>query len=245
MNDLNIPERAAFKPFTRVIGAPPGWPWDQARAARLEARHTSPVSGDDINIVVRRLKPWMLGEPGKFVAIYLRGVDQRQGLKFDIEVQGQRIAVELPSRQQKTQQSLHRAWILGLGAVTAVSFALMGTMTMQRRVAEAERLTVLETQVKRRAREAEGVARAKADAAALAALDLENRTISQALADLNTLSLKRDPAVRLEAYLWNKGYWAVEARGEAPPVADAGLQRAPKPVRKGVWLWVAGPGDRP
>ncbi len=186
-----------------------------------------------------------MGEPGKFVAVYLRGVDQRQGLKFDIEIQGQHLTIDLPSKQQQAAQSIQRAWYLGLGAAILIALFLMGSLTLQRRAAEADRITELETLVKHRAHEADGIARAKGDAEALARLGLDNRTLDQALADLKDLSLNRDPAVRVDAFYWNKGYWAVEARGVGAPISDAtvALQRSDKPVRKGVWLWVSARED--
>ena len=244
MNDLTT-ERGSFKPFTRLVTAPPSWPWDQARAARLEAQHTSPVSGDDVSIVVRRLKPWALGQDGKFVAIYLRGVDIRQGLKFDIDIQGQRLTVDMPSPGQKTAQTQERAWYIGLAGGAIACVLLMGVITVQRRGAEADHLADIENQLQRKAHEAEGVARAKGDAQALAELGLGNRSLDRALSDLKQLSLKHDPATRIDAFYWNKGYWAVEARGTAAPIKDATvpLQRSAKPVRKDVWLWVSAQED--
>ena len=244
MNDLTT-ERGTFKPFTRLVTAPPSWPWDQTRAARLEAQHTSPVSGDDVSIVVRRLKPWALGQDGKFVAIYLRGMDIRQGLKFDIEIQGQRLSVDMPSPGQKAAQANERLWRIGLAGGAIACVLLMGVMTLQRRGAEADRLAEVENQLQRKAREAEGVARAKGDAAALAELGLGNRSLDQALTDLKQLSLKRDTATRIDAFYWNKGYWAIEARGTDAPIKDGTvpLQRSTKPVSKGVWLWVAAHED--
>lgn len=244
MNDQSRSERA-FKPFTRVVTAPPAWPWDQTRAATLEAQHTSPVSGDDVVVVVRRLKPWSYGQEGKFCAIYLRGADIRQGLKFDVDVQGHHLTIDMPSPEQKARQASARAWVLGFGGVIIVSLLLMGMLTMQRRTAEADQLTQAETLLQRRAHEAEGITRAKANAQALAELNQGNHTLDNALADLKMLSLRRDSAVRIDAFYWNKGYWAVEAHGTTSPVPDATvpLQRSSNPVRKDVWLWVSAKED--
>jgi hypothetical protein len=248
MNDFAIPElsdRRSAKPFTRTLNTPPGWPWDQVRIATLEARHTSPVSGGDIAIVMRRLQPWRFGESGRFVAIYVRDQDIKEGLKLDLDVGGKKVSVDMPSPRQKAEQSRDRLWNLGLIGLIACCLVGLGMVTLQRRTAEAERLTALETQMTRKVRDAEGVARAKADAEALAALNLKNRTVDNALRDLKTISLQRDPSVRLDAFYWNKGYWAIEVHGDSPPVKDATipLQRSTKPVRKGVWLWVSAVED--
>ncbi len=248
MNDLAIPDlsdRRGAKPFTRVLTTPPGWPWDQTRIATLEARHTSPVSSPDIAIVMRRLQPWRFGESGRFVAIYVRDGDIHQGLKLDLEIGGKKVSVDMPSPHQKAEQSRERLWNLGLVGLITCCLIGFGMVTLQRRAAEAERMTELETLMTRKVRDAEGVARAKADAEALADLNLDNRTLDNALQDLKTLSYQRDPATRLEAFYWNKGYWAVEVRDDKTPVRDATvpLQRSTKPVRKGVWLWVSAVED--
>lgn len=245
MNDLNIPQRAGFKPFTRVVTAPPAWPWDQTRAARLEAQHTSPLSGDDVTVIVRRLSGWAWNEPGKFVAIYLRGVDLREGLKFQVEAQGQTLNIDMPSRASKIAQSRDRAMILAFGGVILVGLIGMGSLALHRRAAEADQLTRLEARMERQAHQAERSRRAHADALALEDLGVRNRTIDQAITDLKTLSLQRDPNARIDAFYWNHGYWAVEVRGATPPVTDATvpLRKATKPVRKGVWLWVSAKED--
>jgi hypothetical protein len=248
MNDFAIPDlsdRRGAKPFTRVLSTPPGWPWDQARIATLEARYTSPVSNANIAIIMRRLQPWGFGESGRFLAVYVRDSEVQQGLKLELDVSGKKIVIDMPSPHTRAEQSRDRLWNLGLIGLMACCVIGFGMVTLQRRTAEAERLTDLEMQMTRKVRDAEGVARAKADAEALSDLNLDNRTLDNALQDLKTISLQRDPAARLDAFYWNKGYWAVEVHGITPPVKDptVPLQRSTKPVRKGVWLWVSAVED--
>ena len=215
MNDLNIPQKAGFKPFTRVVTAPPAWPWDQTRAARLEAQHTSPLSGDDVTVIVRRLGGWAWNEHGRFVAVYLRGVDLREGLKFQVEAQGQTLTIDMPSRAGRIAQSRARAAILGFGGLVVAGLVATGGLALHRRAAEADQLTRLEARMTRQAHEADRMRRAHADALALEDLNVRYRTLDQAMDDLKTFSLKRDPNARIDAFYWNHGYWAVEAR---PPV---------------------------
>ncbi|MDV6331308.1 hypothetical protein [Asticcacaulis sp. 201] len=238
-------ERKANKPFTRIVNAPPGWPWDQSRVASLEAQHTSPVSGADVSVIVRRLEAWRPGQPAKFVAIYIRDAQSSQGIKFEVDVQGRKLIVELPSPQQRAAVASQRLWTAGWLVALTLSVFAMGALALQRRGVEDARLSELEAQMARKARQAVGVTRAKADAVALSKLDIQGHTIDNALLDLKHLSLKRDPAVWLDAFYWKNGYWAVEARGKASPVTDATvpLERSSKPVRKDVWLWVAAQKD--
>ncbi len=234
-------EGAPFRPFTRALSVPPALPWDQTRAAKLEAQHTSPVSGDGITILVRRLAPWRLNEAGRFVAVYLRAGEAKAGLAFDIDVQGKRLRIEMPSRAATEAMIRERAWQVGAVVAMLAGMAAMGALTFQRRDGLEDRLTTVETRLGREAREAKGVLRAKNDADALAEAGLRDQDLDQALADFKYLSLSKNPDVRIDAFYWNKGYWAVEAEGDAPPMRDASvdLQRSAKPVRRGVWLWAA------
>lgn len=244
MNASVISERPTFKPFTRVVTTPPAWPWDQVRAARLEAQHTSPVSGGDITILVRRLKPWAFNEPGEFVAVYLRAGDAT-GDGFDVEVQGRRLRIDLPSRAKREAMVKERAVQVGCLAVVILAFVGLTMLALQRRAALEERLAQAELRVQRLTRQSQGVANAKADARALAALDVQDQTIDRVVQDLNRVSMSMNTDARIETYYWRKGYWAVEARGDAPPVRgmDAELQKSVKPVRRGVWLWAAKSGE--
>lgn len=58
--------------FVRAIHTPPGLPWDQHRAAELEARAGSPVTDPMIRITIRRLTPWRPRKAGRFEATYER-----------------------------------------------------------------------------------------------------------------------------------------------------------------------------
>ncbi len=234
-------EGMSFRPFTRVLSVPPAWPWDQARAARLEAQHTSPVSGDSINILVRRLEPWRLNEPGRYVAVYLRAGEARAGQGFDIEVQGRRVHIDLPSPALRAAMIRERAWQAGAVIAIVLGMGCLGTLTFQRRDAFDDRLTADETRIHREAHLAKAVLQAGRDAQTLAGAGLDHQDLDQALADLKYVTLAKDPAVRVDAFYWNKGYWAVEGEGDAPPVRDANLnlQRSARPVRRGVWLWAA------
>lgn len=243
MNASVISDRPTFKPFTRVVTTPPAWPWDQARAARLEAQHTSPVSGGDITILVRRLKPWAFNEPGEYVAVYLRAGDAT-GDGLYIEVQGRRLRIDLPSRARREALIKERAIQLGCAAVIVLAFVGLTMLALQRRAALEDRLAQAEVRVQRLARQSQGVANAKADARALASLDLRGQTIDSVIQDLNRVSMSMTDDARIDAFFWRKGYWAVEARGDTPPVRgmDGDLQKSVKPVRRGVWLWAAKSG---
>ena len=81
-------------------------------------------------------------------------------------------------------------------------------------------------------------------ARALAALGVQDQTIDHVVQDLNRVSMAMNTDARIDAFHWRKGYWAVEARGDTPPVRgmDGELQKSVKPVRRGVWIWAAKSG---
>jgi len=229
-----------FRPFTRVLATPPGWPWDQSRAAMLEARHTSPVSNDGVNIIVRRLKGWALGDGGEFVAIYLRAGDVFPAQGLDVDVRGRTIHIDLPSRAARAEQFKDQAIRIAAAAVMVVVVLGLVPLAFERRGAFENRLDEAEVRIEHEAREAHAVARAKQDAEALSELGATDG-LDKAVADLAYVSAAKDPAARIDAFYWNKGFWAIEARGGDVPIKDNAvtLQKSAKPVRPGVWLWAA------
>ena len=233
-----------MRPFTRIIHAPPGWPWDQTRAAKLEAHHTSPISGDGITIIVRRLKSWSFGDTGEFVAVYLRTGDTSAEEDFDIEVQGQRLRIEVPSRAARETAIREQAWQLGAGLVIAFALASLSMLAWQRRAALEDHLDSADMRVAHEVRDAKTLQRAKADAYALGTLDLKDQTAGTVLQDIEKVAMAKNDNARIDAFYWRKGYWAVEAHGDAPPVKgmDLNLQKSTKPVRKDVWLWMVSDG---
>ena len=238
-------ERPNIKPFTRAVTVPPGWPWDQTRAASLEALHTSPVSGDAVTTLVRRLRPWRFNEPGEFAAVYLRGGAELGGQSFDIQIQGQTLRVEVPSRAKREALMKERLWQIGSAVAIAIIVFAIITIALQRREELEDRLSQAELRVDHQAKEAQAVARAKSDARMLAAMDLKDQGVDAALRDLEYVAFTRETTSRVDAFYWRKGFWAVEAHGDAPPVAaaDGLLQRSVKPVRSGVWLWASKSGN--
>ncbi len=229
-----------FRPFTRVVMTPPGWPWDQTRAAMLEARHTSPLSNDGVNIIVRRLKSWAMGEGGEFVAIYLRAGDALPAQGIDVDVRGRSIHIDLPSRAARAEQLKDQVTRIAAVAVMVIVVLALITLAFERRTALDDHMGDAEVRIEHVAREAHAVASAKQDAEALTELGVTDG-LDHAVGDLTYVTAAKDPAARLDAFYWSKGFWAIEAHGADAPIKDPGvtLQKSPKPVRPGVWMWAA------
>ncbi len=239
---MNMTQPSAARPFTRVVVTPAGWPWDQARMARLEARHTSPVSdvmiGDDLHIVVQRLGLWKPGTDGRFVAVYLRGSDMRAGQTLTVEVQGQSVKIALPSAGGLSPLS-DRTAILIAGLIVAACLVVQVDLLWQRRQDADARLSAVEAVVERQSHDAAQLAAAQADAQDLAAMGVHPHTVDDVVQDLNTISVARNADARVQAFLWDDGHWAIEVSGTNPPVSLEGfdLERSPAPIRPDVWLW--------
>jgi hypothetical protein len=239
--NANIGSEAPFKPFTRVITTPPSWPWDQMRAARLEATHTSPVAVEDVSIIVKRLEGWSFNEAGRFVAIYLRGSEARAGVSFKLDIQGKTINIDMPSKVQQATDAKAKAQILAMSLIITLGFGAMTAMSLKRREAMETRLGALEVRLEQQLRQARTLSRAKADAQSLEAQKLEANTYAKAIRVLDRVTNERDTQVRLDAFYWNRGYWGVESQGQGRPVKTLSLdlKRLVRPVRSGVYLWVA------
>lgn len=238
-------DRPGPKPFTRTLAVPPGWPWDQARAAKLEALHTSPASGDTVTTLVKRVKPWAYGEPGEFVAVYVRGA--AAGQVFEIDVHGRTVRVEVPSKAAREAMVRERAWQLGSALVVVLAIGGLLLLAAQRRQALEDRLTAAELKIEHQSREARAIAAAKTNARLLGELGLKDQGVDSIMRDLSHVAAVKESDARIDAFYWRKGFWAVEAHGDTPPVRDAelSLQRSTKPVRPGVWLWASkSGGDR-
>lgn len=225
--------------FVRAIVVPPGAPWEQARAAGLEARHGAPLPIGELMHQVRRLSPWSPGRPGRYAVFYLRAQEYREPFETALEVDGQpvKVAFGTPIRQLAGLQRVGIAVgaLVAAGAVIGggVTLALSAQAQASTRLEAAEALAAADlkaAQAARTRREEMGDVRILAAAA---------RPLDDILGDLAWIATSKTPEGRIVGVHWEAGLLAVEARGEQPPflAVDRPLQRADKPVRPGVWLW--------
>jgi hypothetical protein len=231
------------KPFVKMITTPAGLPWDQIRAARLEARVGAPLPLAQLAYQLRRLEGWNAGRPGRFVAAYIRSGEVKDTLRTTADVDGRPLAFTFysPREQQRRIRSL-----LLTGTATGLATALLligiGSAVRSRLQAEAA-LANLEQVVNVRGREVEALDARKREARALDEAGASGRALTDFLNDLAWASNAKAPDARIQALHWDRGYLAVEARGEAPPFAgtDRHVERSAKPIKRGVWLWGVAP----
>lgn len=225
--------------FVRGLTAGPAMPWDQARAAHLEARLNAPLPLADVVYLVQRLEPWRPGAQGRFGAVYVRRRDVGEGLTVQPQLNGKTIKAQFASAAGQKRRFRQLGLAMGGSAIGAFLLITLTASIWTSRVETAERLESLEQQVQARIRQTNSQAQAAAQVRALDDQGLRNRQAANVLADLSWAAQARDPATTIEAFHWQGGLLAVEVRGDTAPflTTDRSVRRAVRPLRRGVWLW--------
>ncbi len=225
--------------FVRAISTRPAAPWDQNRAARLEAELNAPLPLDVTALVVKRLERWSPGAPGRYAAVYARRSDVADGLTTVAQLDGRPIPVRFLSPERQAAQL--KTFAVAVAGATIMTFLLVLTIASVIAVrSEAEaRLEALEQTVQRRLVEARRREALAEQSRALTAAGVENLRASAVLADLDWAARAKSADVSLEGVYREGALMAVEVRGDQVPFAggDRAVQRSEKPVRSGVWLW--------
>lgn len=234
-----VVDAAEPKVFARSISVPPGAPWDQARAARLEARVGAPLPLGEVSYQLRRLDSWRPGQAAKFAAFYVRAKDVGQRLRAECLVDGRTMEVVFVSRVERERRARGVtlvAVVAALGTVLAlasIAVAISARHSAEVQLAGLEKLSVVKSRMAK-ALEAE-----HRSASALDVAGMQNRSLSNYLLDLDWASSAKAPGARIQALHWDRGAMAVEARGDAAPLAggDRELTKIGKPLKPGLWLW--------
>jgi hypothetical protein len=228
------------KVFVRTLQTPPGWPWEQARTAELEARLSSPMPPGDAVFQLRRLQPWRPGTLARFAAFYVlaRDVDGRLETQAQVDGREARVVFEDPALAADRAK---RLGVIGLAAgVVAFALVLVAGLALGRRAELEGRLAAAEQQASVKLRGASAKARLKAQAQALRNWPDKGAPMSNVLADLAWIGGAKAGEARIDGVHWDRDVLAVEAPGAAPPLVvfgDRKLRRSVKPIRPGVFLW--------
>lgn len=234
------PSEAEPKVFVRALTAPPGWPWEQARSADLDARHGSPLPAAEVIYQVRRLGGWSPGRPGRFAAFYVLAREVGERLETHAQVDGLavRVLFEAPTLAEARVRRLGLAGLAAAGLAFLLVFAV--GVALNRRAELEAQLGATEQKIAVKLKGVSAKARLKAQAQALKVREDRGAPLQDVLADLAWISSIKARDARIEAVHWDRGYIAVEARGEIAPIetfSDEALERSAKPIRPGVWLW--------
>jgi hypothetical protein len=225
--------------FSRIFSVPPGAPWEQGRAARLEVRHGSPLPVAELMWRLRRLGSWRLREPGRYVVFYIRAREYARPFETTLDVDGAPMRVAFGAAADGLKR-MRRTALTTLGVVGCVAVVTVGVvLALQARADAASRLEGLERSLAAKARLADRAQLERRQAAELRNAAGRAIRIQQVLDDLRWATATKAPEARILALHWDHGLLAIEARGEAPPIQgpDRQIERSSKPVRAGVWLW--------
>jgi hypothetical protein len=238
-------EKAPPKVFVRTFLAPPGWPWEQRRMAELDARHGAPVALSDVAMKLQAMEAWRPGQSRRYGAFYVRRAEVVDRLETEVDVAGRscRVVFLAPGRQRKMARDALIAGGAACAVMALISLSVAGAVLSRQRA--ETRLEALEVQARSDLRQARAISAQRAQAEALDAADRGDR-LGVALDDLVWASTAKAPDARIEAWRWEKGLMAVEARGETSPfvATDRTIARSPRPLRRRVWLWGVGPAPR-
>ena len=171
-DDIDVGQAFGAPPpsvFARAVQAPAGWPWEQTRAALLEARHAAPLTIDEMQLRLVRLTPWRPNEPARFAACYVRANEVTGRFETSVEIDGRSIEVvfEPPEAMaQRARRSL--ALAVATTAVVAIVFVAITGALLARSQAE-QQLSDLERLADSKLRRAQTSQLAWRESAALAA----------------------------------------------------------------------------
>lgn len=236
------------KVFARSFAVPPGAPWDQTRAAALEARASAPLPLGDLVYQVRRFDSWRPGRAAKFVAFYARTTDVAERLKTEMLVDGQSMQVVFVSSAARDREMRRGLVVATFAATSVVLIALSVAVSIASRSEADQQLASLEQLADAKSRLARTVDIQRRAAAALDRAGMRRRSLDDYLHDLDWASSAKAPGARIQAVHWDSGALAVESRGDTAPFVAAGREatKVDKPLKPGVWLWgVTDPARNP
>jgi hypothetical protein len=237
------PPQAERKVFSRTISTPPGAPWDQARAAGLEARVGAPLPLGEVVYRVRRLEAWSPGRPARHAAFYVRARDVGEGFETTVQVDGRAVKVSFLSPVEQARRARRSLIMISIAAATALLiFGAVAAAVGARASAEA-RLAGLEQTAAAQLRAARAYQRLKVQTRMLNAAGARGSSVSDYLADLAWASAAKAPDAHIDALHWQHGYMCVEVRGDVAPFAggDRTVIKADKPIQPGLWLYGVAP----
>lgn len=231
--------------FARSILAPAGAPWDQRRAADLDARLGAPRPVSELYYKLHRLDPWRPSQASRYLAVYIRRSEVLDRFVSETEVDGRIILTtfEAAGYQTERNQGVVLRSSLAVLAVSIVAAGIVGALDVRARRESA--LESLEQSAAVAARHAASLQSRKQVARVLDAASVRGRTIADYLADLAWASNAKAPGAHIQALYWERGLMAVETRGPKPPFAasDRAVHKADKVPGPGLTLWGVQPAS--
>jgi len=230
--------------FIRKLEIPPGAPWDQWRAAKLEAAHGAPLPTEEAALSVKRLRHWAPHSVGLFAVAYIRRADDLpaelsavvDGLTVRFRFAAPRLRQATLKRQAIALASLVFAAVsLGLAGQKALEARAANEALLQREEAHAQRWGAAARQRRRDAEEQRLIRQAGA----------EGRGFGDLAADLVWLGRAKAPSVAFERVRWTAGEMQVLVQGPGAPLLTPERPLTPIDQIAGLQAWRIGERARP
>jgi hypothetical protein len=229
--------------FVRKISTPAGLPWNQSRAAALEARLGAPLPLGEVVYQLRRLEPWSPGQPARWAAFYLRAQAVGDRLEASPLVDGEAVSIVFLSSAERGRRS-RRLLMLASGTAAAVAVVILSIgAVLTSRDAAATELSAAEQIASSRLAQARGVQVQKDQTRELDAAGLRGLRLGAVLSDLAWTASAKAPEARILSLHWDHGFMAFEVKSEGAPFTrlDRAIRKADKVGPGGVTLWGVGP----
>jgi hypothetical protein len=222
--------------FVRRIDTPPGAPWDQARAARLEALHGGPLGASDLAFSVKRLSSWAPGAPGEFAAAYMhraRVSDQPVMVRVGAVEHAFRFRDAALERRRLAELTL----TLGMVAAATLALGLAGERALSVRAANEAQLAQQERLAARQRQLAAEASSRAADAGLLLRAGVPPAGVAGLADDLLWLGQAKAPSVVVQRVRWTPQAMEVLSEGPGEPVLGAERRIEPAGDFAGARLW--------
>jgi len=206
------------QPYVRMLEIPPGAPWDQARAARLEAAHGAPLGGETLLWALARMEPWRPRAPTRYAVAYVRR-EAAPGAPLAVDVNGRAVRFRFPFPAGRGRIRLAgRGMTVVLAGLVAVVAALDLPKALDLRGAREQALARLEANAQRWERLARRERQQRADAALLRKTGADRASFADLAADLFWLGQARAPSVAIQRVQWRPDQMQVTSLGPGAPV---------------------------
>lgn len=212
-------EAPATKIFARVIEIPPGAPWDQYRAARLDAVHGAPLAAGDVAFALKRLSPWRPRTSARYGVAYRRKSEPGVSDIVEVMLVGRPVRFRFPGQAARADGNLVATGVLG--ALAAAALLAGGLKAVEARAAKAEALTRLEARAAVLVRQDRRDRQARAEAALIRRADGEGRGFADLTSDLWWLGQVRNAEVALRRIQWSRGAMVITGFGAETLIAGA------------------------
>jgi hypothetical protein len=233
----------AAEPFVRVFTIPAASPWDQDRAARLNAEAASPLPAPHAAIDVRRLELWSPGQPSRYCAGYLRKSQIKDELRIERFIEGRDVAFTFRSDALTREVRFQRLVDLVIAGMLVIALGLGLVKAINARSETRTALLSEEQSLRGDIARRQEAARDARVAVLLSGLAPEGRGGDDLMRDLSWLARSRRADVQIEDLVWNTGGIMVRTADDSNPIAASDHQVTQIATSEGVtWVVHAVPG---